>query len=315
VRPVIDVVVTCTNRKRHAIPSELSLRNLKTTQLHRKADAWINRLENVSVLRHPAFDVYAGDHWANVGVLLDELKQRGSDPRLWICSAGYGLIRETTPIKPYQATFASGKPDSVLSSSTSATRATWWSHLADWSGPIPHMPRRLCDIPKQYGPAPMLVILSEEYLDAVVDDLESVLRDQYFRDHLVILSCGSGRARTRFHQNTLPCDASMQHVVGGTRTALNIRLARHILRQTRLSRISFQALKKVADSIERRRVVYDRETVTDRQVERFILAEFRKEPEVSASRLLRRFRDRGFACEQSRFANIFRNSLPRTKEF
>jgi hypothetical protein len=313
VKPVLDLVVTCTNRKRHAIPPELSLRNVKSKELHRRADAWINRLENSSVISHPAQELYAGDHWANVSALVAELQDRGSDPRLWICSAGYGLISETTPIKPYQATFATGKPDSVLPSMTRTDRKAWWSRLSHWDGPVSNMPRRLSDIPRKYGFAPMFVILSDEYFDAVIDDLESVLSDEYFADHLLILSCGSDRARSLFQRNTLPCDADMQHVVGGTRTALNIRLARYMLRRTPLSKLSFLNLRKIADSIERRRVSYDRKQVTDRQVERFIISEIRKEFEVSASKLLRRFRDRGFACEQSRFANIFRNSTGRIK--
>src|SRR5262245_51309694 len=39
VRPVLDLVVTCTNRKRHVIPAELSLRNVRSKDLHRRADA------------------------------------------------------------------------------------------------------------------------------------------------------------------------------------------------------------------------------------------------------------------------------------
>ena len=37
----------------------------------------------------------------------------GTRRRLWVCSAGYGLIPCRRPLHPYAATFASGSPDSV----------------------------------------------------------------------------------------------------------------------------------------------------------------------------------------------------------
>lgn len=54
---------------------------------------------------------------------------------------------------------------------------------------------------------------------------------------------------------------------------------------------------------------FDRERLTDEQVERFIRAEISRMPGLSCTRALRAMRDGGQACEQSRFKSIFHRTL------
>jgi hypothetical protein len=49
--------------------------------------------------------------------------------------------------------------------------------------------------------------------------------------------------------------------------------------------------------------------VTDQQVRTFIRLQLNRNGVVSRSVLLRRFRDSGKACEQSRFANLYRQMV------
>jgi hypothetical protein len=53
-------------------------------------------------------------------------------------------------------------------------------------------------------------------------------------------------------------------------------------------------------------VRYQRSPRTDPQVTTFIRRRLTTDPEATSSRLLREFRDLGYACEQGRFAALYR---------
>ena len=51
---------------------------------------------------------------------------------------------------------------------------------------------------------------------------------------------------------------------------------------------------------------YERKKLTDREVLDMIPSRLAQAPAMPASRLLREFRDAGYACEQQRFAQLYR---------
>ena len=51
---------------------------------------------------------------------------------------------------------------------------------------------------------------------------------------------------------------------------------------------------------------FDRKKVSDKVVESFLRKSLRKEPRLSFTLLLRRFRDSGQACEYTRFRTLYR---------
>ena len=53
-------------------------------------------------------------------------------------------------------------------------------------------------------------------------------------------------------------------------------------------------------------VPYDREPVTDDEARQFIREQLHVDPKLKHTPLLRKLRDGGRACEQSRFARLYR---------
>ena len=95
------------------------------------------------------------------------------DIRIWVCSAGYGLVPLSGRIHPYSATFSAGHPDSVSRDLTVADglHALWWELLAQWEGPAPGTPRSIAALAESFPDDLLLVVMSETYLTATALDL------------------------------------------------------------------------------------------------------------------------------------------------
>jgi hypothetical protein len=105
----------------------------------------------------------------------------------------------------------------------------------------------------------------------------------------------------------VPADARLQSVVGGTRQALNARIAARLLRAGITSRAD--GTRHMADLLAGQPPVarYERKKLSDEEVIAMITDRLDRGHVVSASRMLREFRDAGYACEQRRFAELHRH--------
>jgi hypothetical protein len=294
-------VVTCTNRKTRAIPASLRLRSVTAGRLSTRFQAWTTRLTEAPIESLPAIDLYAGEHW-DVARRLAGRTVAGAEVELWVCSAGYGLLRADAPIVPYAATFAAGHPDSVPGGADAV--AAWWDALGGWESPSSG-PRSLSDLIASHPRARVLLVLSLAYLTACRGDIDRAARQITDPKQLSILSAG-GRADPELADLLLPCDARLQAALGGTRQALNVRAAAHLLREGVLDHdeMSQRLEKLLADQPDLRR--YQRAPASDPEVRAFIRARRTLDPSITHSRLLREFRDANRACEQARFAALFR---------
>lgn len=317
---VIDVVVSCSNRKRYPVPSSLSLHTVQKDAVDRRASNWLSKLKTYSVSPRPVASVYGGDHWSVVRALTGPDSEYKIQRRVWICSAGYGLIPYNASIKPYAATFASGHRDSVSFGKSSGQiqidNQFWWQSLArSWEGPAPGTPRSLHAIPTLCGRAPMLIALSSDYLSAVLRDIEQLLSDDYYRKHLAIVSCGTPKLDGPLASNLLPCDARMQSAVGGVRASLNVRIAAHLLRHLRHPSPSYTTLLKLSQRIEKKPIAkLKRKTLSDDAVRDFISRQLSRDQNISRTSLLSLLRKQKFACEQLRFARLFGPIAHSTRE-
>ncbi len=112
-RKRVNIVVTCTKRKRFPLAPGLRMREVQATDIGTGFAAWIERLSTSEAETVLAGNLYAGEHWSIVRSLEDVAASSGLEATVWICSAGYGLIGLDTRIKPYSATFASNHADTV----------------------------------------------------------------------------------------------------------------------------------------------------------------------------------------------------------
>lgn len=295
------MVVTCTNRKTTPVLPPLRLGSIPGRTIAESARAWIARISgsaDASPLR--AADLYAGEHWM-VARRLSAIAVE-HDIRLWVCSAGYGLIPVTAPIRPYSAAF-SGQSDRVPGGADGARR--WWQALAGWEGPEPGQARSIRELAATDQSASFLLALSATYLDACRDDITAAVRELPDPDRFLVVSAGA-RDTGSLAGLMVPTDARLQAVLGGTRQALNARIAARLLEAGITSRA--EATRYMAELLAGQPPVprYERKKLSDEEVTAMIAGRLAQAPGMSASRMLREVRDAGYACEQQRFAGLHR---------
>ena len=109
----LKVIVTCANSK--VLPSVVNLQNIKSL------DEWKSTLESSPGEKIPAIDLYKGGYWNNI----KKINQVADE--LYIISTGQGLIKSTTHIKSYQATFSQASQNCV---SFICNPKEWWDEIS-----------------------------------------------------------------------------------------------------------------------------------------------------------------------------------------
>jgi hypothetical protein len=281
------------------------------TDVERRAEKWIKRLSFDGTAHTAASELYCGEYWSIARSLPAVARDLGIAARIWICSAGYGLISFQSEICSYSATFSPYDSDCVTRGVDPKLRACaaqrWWQVIARWSGPEGSELRSLHSIARTYPTVPLLIVASPDYLRAIERDLTEAVSTLSDSDLLLIASAGM-RAFGKFTNHLLPCDARLQSCLGGTRASLNIRIATRLLEYMergsiglQRQRVQLQRFLSQQPPIEQCR----RHLATDEEIKHFIRLELGKNGDLSRSRLLRKFRDSGRACEQSRFASLY----------
>ena len=315
----VNLIVTCTSRKTLTPAVGFRLRDLREKSVSERARHWIETLrtkdsENESHVE--ASKLYCGEYWSVVRELPIAALRLGVSIRFWICSAGYGLITPASEIRAYSATFSPQERDCVTRGLDATARRVaaqdWWKQIAKWPGPGSNRVRSLTSLARRYPRTPLVVVASPDYLHALEKDLGGALDALSDPDLLVIVSAGM-RSFGKFSRNLVPCDARLQSLVGGTRASLNIRIAKLLIERSGKIRLRAKGVSAELGRLLRRQPAienYQRRAQTDEQVRTFIRTEACKSGMViSRSALLRKFRDRGRACEQSRFASLYRQMV------
>lgn len=307
----VHIIASCTDRKRHAVPEALRLRTVSAPNIEQRARLWWKKLEHANQSPVQAVDLYAGDHWRVVQELPDIARTSGFKPVLWVASAGYGLIPATARIQPYSATFARGHEDSVVlegqARGSSRALRQWWNALSGHEGPSPGSARSIQHVAESASDASILVVASPTYVSAMADDLLSAAERLRNPECLLIVSAPSPLLKKELVSHWIPSTAHLQANLGGSRLSLHARVARRILedghgRALKAGRLRAQYTELIERSDPPES--YDRQRMTDEQVQEFI-REAAKKGVNSWSAGLRLLRGCGWACEQSRFKKIF----------
>jgi len=237
--------------------------------------------------------------------------EAGFAPRVWICSAGYGLVRAASSLSPYSATFATNKPDSVVRSvnadAIDATRQLWWKLIGQWKGPEPGQPRSLKELVRRYPKDPFVIAGSGDYLRALRNDLNEARSIHRMPNKFILVSAGL-RQFGDLTKHLLPCDVRLRKRLKGSCHSLNARIVRDLLQNSErwpldMAVLQPQYLRKLSRLTAF--VPHGRRPLTDNQVFAAIRAAMRTDPSATHSALLRHLRNSGRACEQKRFAAIF----------
>lgn len=168
----------------------------------------------------------------------------------------------------------------------------------------------MCAAPNALDPnkelrGPILMVLSRAYATVMSSDLE-VLGGRG-DDVLLIGGAGDVSGITR-----LPADRGLRSVLGGTATGLTMRMAQRWLEG--LTHPSLTSTERMGEwqtwAEEVRRIdSWDRQPLDDHEVLQFIREACDGDPTMSRTRALRKLCDSGKACEQSRFAVLYRRAV------
>jgi hypothetical protein len=126
-------------------------------------------------------------------------------------------------------------------------------------------------------------------------------------DLLSIVSSGI-RSIDGLDANLVPCDARLQALMGGARRSLNTRLAATILRDSRRPPRASELSRKYGRLLEEQPPLekFDRQPMSDEDIKAFIRTKLRSNSSLRHTPLLRMLRDSDKACEQKRFAMLYR---------
>lgn len=309
----LNIVATCTDRKRGEIPDDLRLREIPDGAADARAWSWWRRLERAALNRVEASHVYVGENWRLVQELAAQAQTAGWMVRLWITSAGYGLLSDKTPITPYSCTFADTSEDQVARGQPSGHRLRynqqWWTALTGFRAKHEAAPVSLAALAEDDPKATMLVLASPDYVRATYADLAAAAERLRRPEQLSIITSGSGWSGDLLDQNVLSIDDRTRVALGGTMQGLHARAARELLRQPSVLREPFTAadLRARYDAMvgeTPRPERPNRTTMTDEEVVAFLRTELAQNPKAGWTLLLRTLRNSGRACEQKRFRRL-----------
>ncbi len=302
-KPTVHVIVSCTNSKTLSVPDALRYRTFAERGPKQGFRAWSAALDCHPAASTPAWNLYKGDHWH----VVRDFGSVGQPVRVWVCSAGYGLVQASDLLKPYAATFSPGHEDSI--SSDASSLRDWWSDLSAWRPSGSNGPRSFVDAFAQNPSDRWMVVLSAPYLTAVRDDLSRGLGQLELPENLTIVS-SQPRGLNGLSKALLPVDERFQSLVTGAKLSLNVRVARWLLQEAK--DFDYETLRDLASaalSSLPRPIRHDRQLLTDDQVTQFIKKQLEGSERASASGFLRKLRAEGLACEQSRFSKLFATAV------
>lgn len=303
----VHLIVSCSKRKSRAPRPALRLRALTAADPAGRAAEWVRRLRAERSDLLPAESLYAGDHWGVVRSIAAD-PPGGRPVRVWVCSAGYGLITPDSLLAPYDATFGPGEPDSVARAGERPADVlpAWWAALAGWAGPPRAGCRSIAALADEFPRDFILAALSDVYLKAVRADLAAAARTLAGPERLAVLSAGTD-AVPGLEAHRLPCDARLRSVAGGVLASLNVRLARRLLAEAgdaiSLSRCRDVVGRWMETSPTRR--AEPRAVMTDPELRAFIRSSLAEDAERRPTPMLQELRRGGRACEHRRFARLF----------
>jgi hypothetical protein len=235
-----------------------------------------------------------------------------------VISAGYGLYPVEAMVTSYAATFVPGHADSVPPERVAARDrveylAGWWAAIAEQVEIDGVTSRSFLQLALEDPHRRVLVVAGGNYLDAITEDLLLAREHLSNSDHLAVVSAGaSERALGILGENVLPVDARFENLVMGARTALNARVAHWLLSEvvdpSKVGAAYFRRKLELKASELPPARKFERETMSDKEIQLWIIQNLDRPEAASASSLLRYLRDNGMACEQKRFGVLYRSA-------
>ncbi len=297
----LHILVPCTGSKTKKTSPNLDFSNLSGTLLE-KFEKWCNNA-NKENNKHLAHDLYCGPAWSQVKII----KETFPAAKIWIVSAGFGLIPWDARIPSYSITFSPNQPESIQHEGPGASKykrnLEWWNYLSTWAS----------------NPGPTESVTTKDLLDdrhnriisALPKTYLKVLEKDFITKHsadLLIFSSDSS-LNPILKDKLIQLDSRLPLAIGGTRQIMILRLIWKI--NIIINKGSINSIRdKVSQLMKNHEIIkYRRKPLSDEEVIQYITLKWNEikssHSSPSRSRILRTLRDEGFACEQKRFKNLY----------
>ena len=293
------IVAPCSAQKRFPVPPELDSSSIRANSVAEYARVWMLRVKNASGVA-PANEVYSG-----AGLVAAKRVAAACSRRLLFVSAGLGTVWSDQTIPSYNLTVGYMGPGPFSTTSSPHLPAQWWAalnHHCHAGAPL------AAQLPRQRGV--IVVALPRTYLSMVHDDLCQLPPATLARTR-IITTCDV-ELDPMLRKQAIQYDARLNGLGGefsGAMASLVQRGALHFVGRV----LSDGRLKSIEG--ERRRVMAllevlpkpsypKRKKITDAGLADMIGGRL-PPSSFTAAGALRALRNRGFACEQSRFERVF----------
>ncbi len=303
--PTLQIVTTCTDRKKFPVESNLRAQSLPRASISDLAAIWHERLQNQTD-RWPAAEMYAGRSFREAE---SAAMQAGCELR--IISAGLGFVSASDAIPAYGLTLVHNAADSVRARVIGPFDApTWWRLMQQQAAnPLTALMRR-------HRMATLAIGLTRTYANLVIGDLMHLGPAERGRLRIVGLSIFEALPQLLRHC-VLPYDDRLdgpQSSIRGTRGDFSSRALRHfatVIWPTNRGADLHTHKQAVAASLRGWKPAprFARQLKSDREIIDVIIASI---PDTGgqSGRTLRYLRDvKGIACEQGRFKGLLKQAL------
>ena len=298
VAPVSAIVTICANQKRFRPGPNSTPATLAPAPQATLVSTWLD-LVGATAPVAAATDLYGGRAF---GLARDVAAAAGT--KLFVVSAGFGLVPGSQKLPAYSLTVARHDEDSIQRKAVGPfDPATWFEALTD--GPYSVAWK---DVFSE-GDGRVLVALTKPYAEMATPTLAKLPASDLRR--LRLFGAGLGTVLPApLKPYLLPYDDRLDSLFPGTRSDFAQRGLVHFVQNvastdgdysTDAARVRALLAATKAPPRPERRAVTDETLLT--------LIRSRLSPRASASRLLRQLRDEDqMACEQGRFARLFRQA-------
>lgn len=299
--PVAAVITVCAHRKTVRPPAIATAVSLVPGSQTDVQSAWIDKIRTLQK------EVPAGALYAGRGFGLAVEAARVGKAKLYILSAGLGLIAADKRVPVYGLTVSGGHAESVKAKVTDEfDAASWFAGLL--SGPYS---KQWADAVGP-GSGRVVVALTRPYAGMVgksMADLDPAILDR-FRIFGASLSTA---LPAKLRPALAPYDQRLDAVLPGTRADFSQRALLHFVRtvaerQGEPDRSSdYEAIEAALDGVVPPNRL-QRPRRTDEEIVQLISSRLRSQSGIG--RVLRALRDEeGVACEQARFSRLYRAAV------
>lgn len=214
----INLILTCSSNKSIKADPSLSLKTFKKEEIELLSKKWILNLQNPNLPSLPALDMYSGNYW-NV---VKKLNSHPNVEKIWVISAGYGVININDKIHSYNIGFK----DKSLNSLKLNLKNPPPKPLSDWWRIITSQTNTIKDI---FNPNETHILFSSfDYMKAIRYDINNIIGSK----NLFIVSPDT--KIKDLNPYILNTPSNLRYILGGNKMTSSIKVVEHLVENPKL---------------------------------------------------------------------------------